>query len=579
MLLKYRNITKQKFHILLKFIKNPEILLYVILFFCLFILFLYFEFTLNLSSNSLFFKVCSALADSSILLLLCSLFKGKFKIIILFFPYIISILLIANLLYFRNFSDLIPSSLYSLSWINDSLIINSAFNSIKLSDVVLLLIPLLPTIYYSLNRKKIRTIYESKNIIIFFLVITLFFEVITITGAFRRQKIYNNHLNFVELFHDTFPPHFTAWSFWYLNHNFMGYIIKIISNVGTQRHPLSSEELKVIQSYIKSDNEFRFPTIHENLCLNLIFIVVESLPYKVFEMNDSLIAPNLYSIFHNPNVFITKSKVLAKYGRSSDAQFIYNTGLLPLRTEPLVSKYAYNNYPSIAKALKITSTEVIGENGALWSHNITTESYGFTNLISDLAYNKVNQDSIIFKEAFINISEQKERFFTFITTLSMHNPYNSSNVTIDENITYPIDISDSRDKEYINRLYHFDKSLGNFLQNLKNINIFENSLIVIIGDHEISKEDISAQFWDTYVPFIIINSPRKLYNSLPCTQLDVFPTLLDLLNIEYEYLGIPYRGLGTSLTKQLPSKFVCEKDYEISERIITSNIPFLYESM
>lgn len=572
MLKKYQKITPQIFLKVLKFISNPEILFFIILFFSIFFSFLYFELSINLSSNSLFFKICSALADSSVILLICSLFKGKLKVIILAFPYIISILLIANLIYFRNFSDLIPSSLYSISLANDTLVINSIWSSLRFSDVILLLLPLVPSLYYFFDSNKTSKTCYYKNVIIFFLIITFFFEVITIAGAFRRQKIYKNQTKFVELFHATFPSHFTAWRFWYLNHNFFGYLIKVISNSGNQRSSLSPDDLELIQSYIKSDNSSSFSINQEGSSLNLIFIVVESLPYKVFEMNDSLITPNLYSIFQDPNVFITKSKVLTNLGRSSDAQFIYNTGLLPLRTEPLVSKYAYNAYPSIAKALKIPSTEIIGENGSLWSHNITTKSYGFTNIISDLAINKVNQDSIIFNEALLNISEQRERFFTFITTLSMHNPYRNSNVNLSETNIYPSDITDPRDKEYINRLYHFDKSLGIFIQNLKEIKKFENSLIVIIGDHDISKEDISPKFWDNYIPFIIINSPKKLYNSYSCTQLDVFPTILDLMNVEYEYLGVPYRGLGNSLTEPMPSKFISEKDFEISEKIITSFI-------
>ncbi len=62
-------------------------------------------------------------------------------------------------------------------------------------------------------------------------------------------------------------------------------------------------------------------------------------------------------------------------------------------------------------------------------------------------------------------------------------------------------------------------------------------------------------------------------NSTNRSQIDIFPTILDLLKIDYKYLDTKYTGLGKSIFSHggnvaNPTK----RDYEISEMIIRGNI-------
>ena len=53
--------------------------------------------------------------------------------------------------------------------------------------------------------------------------------------------------------------------------------------------------------------------------------------------------------------------------------------------------------------------------------------------------------------------------------------------------------------------------------------------------------------------------------------MDIFPTIISLLGLDYEYerFGVKYSGLGNSLFDVSKSAIPTEKDYEISDLIIT----------
>lgn len=544
-----------------------------VLFFSLFGIFLTFALSLDIPAISLLFKICSSIADASLLTLLCSLIRGNWKRLTCLLPLLIFLLTTANSIYFRFFNDLVPSSLYSVSGLDDPAIMSNVEESLGLYHILSLIFAMIPLIFlmFGSNRKK-GSLNSSRVMIYSLILISAVSWGCSLAGTFRRQKIYGAQekgaLSFGDLLERVYPSNATGWIFFYSNHNFTGYIIRVISQSGKGRRTLSEEDLQFLRAHI--NNTQATPDIKsDSIKENLIFIVVESLPYCVMESCDSLLIPNLHSLICKPGSIMKRCEVLADYGRSSDAQFIYNTGLLPLRKEPFVTRFALNDYPSLSKAMRGTSIEVIGENSGLWSHGATTKSYGFTALISGIAEHKINQDSIIFDRA-LKVIETEDPRYLFVTTISMHNPYNNENVapTLTGNLT----ISDPRDREYLSRLSHFDSALGRFISGLKRLGKYDKSLIVIAGDHEISKESVSSYLWDDAIPFIILNSPLKS----PCdrnryTQLDVFPSIMDAMGLKYRYNGVDYRGLGLSIFNKCGiEKEITDTDYEVSEMIIRS---------
>ena len=541
---------------------------FTLLFLSLFLLFFYFGSAVPYTPLSIFFRFWSAVADSSLITIPCMLLRGKYRTLALPVPFVIAFLLIANLLYFRNFNDMIPPSLYRLEGIADPTVTTSARSSLEFPDIILAIAPFIPVFHMLAFRKKgVLGKTFPKRAFLSFAGISLLAWGITTAGAVRRQRL------FPESAGDESHPSaqfIRSWSYYCHSRNFTGYAAKILTSIRGVRISLDAEDIRDIRERFQyKSREGDAPEVPAGLRpRNLIFIVVESLPFRVLETDANAAAPVLSRLAADSAAIVGKCKVLAGYGRPSDAQFIYNTGLLPLRTEPFVTNYSHNDYPSLAKALGCGSLEVIGEDKDLWSHSATSASYGFGRLVSGLAPDAINQDSIILDRAFREISRSREGCFMFVTTLSMHNSYLERAVSRPSPLPLPPG-RDERDIEYLYRLNHFDRALGRFISRLKAAGEFDGTLIVIAGDHEISKADISPWLQDDSVPLIIINSPLECTgNTLALTQLDVFPSILDMAGVSgYRFFGVGYRGLGNSIFRSRRTE-ITEKDYRISEMII-----------
>lgn len=555
---------------------NAGIIYFMVLFFSIFILFLYFSLSTRDGNPSVLFKIFSALADSSLLIFPCLFIKGRWRILTLLIPVVLVIVLWANLIYYRNFGDLIPASSYFNSHLRDQTVVDSIASSIITRDLIIFIVVFLPIIYFSIaGYRKVAEARIRFKIIGIDLVMIAISWGITMWGGYRRVGIYTNMSHFTDVLEQLYPKHATNWKFFYDQHNFTGYLIRCMLKIRDTGKKLNSNETEYIKQYLSEKNIHRShmdSTNNSSSRMNLIMIVVESLPSKILDLEErDYIVPYLSGLIKDSTVIVKKSFVLTGYGRSSDAQFIYNTGLLPLRDEPLVSNFAYKDYPSIAKALQYNSLEIIGERSELWSHKVTNKSYGFDRLISNIALTPYAQDSVIFKRASDEVRHMPQPFFLFISTISMHSPYTSSKVKPLLNPDMLQYFNDLRDVEYLQRLRHFDENLERFIEGLKKDNLFQNSIIIIMGDHVIGEADVSEKLYDECVPLLIINSLLKDVSGREISQIDVFPTLLDMFGLKYKYLDVNYTGLGESIFQKGPesvSFYPSEEDYEVSELII-----------
>ena len=156
----------------------------------------------------------------------------------------------------------------------------------------------------------------------------------------------------------------------------------------------------------------------------------------------------------------------------------------------------------------------------------------------------------------------KDKFFTYFITVSSHQTYNVSSPTGDKyldkykKLGYSDDIS-----RYLSKTQILDEALGVLIQQLKDQGKFEDTVLVLFGDHypygltdkalnEYFKKNnykytVSRNSTDNKnadrTPFIIYNSeiePRIVEDYT--TIIDILPTMLNMFNIEYDsrlYMG------------------------------------------
>lgn len=554
--------------------RHKSCLGFVVLCVSIFVLFLYLEIETFEPHPSIIFRIAGAFADASIVAFPLLFLRGRWRYVAGVISLVVGVLIFANVLYFRNFNDLIPASLYWHNQAEDSLVVNSAIESMQFKDLILAVFSLLPLVWVSLGNKWFASKNDGKRALSILLGVMVVGWGVTLFGSIRRGMISDSSKQ-IGICDILFPEADTDWISYYNSMNFTGYALRVISLSNEELKTISDEEMKQIQCYLQQKSGAYFARRDSAIGRNLVFIVVESLPSVVLERDFVAAAPLMSELINDTaTIYVKRCKVLAGLGRSSDAQFIYNTGLLPLKDDILVTNHASNDYPSIAKALNVESVEIIGEDKRMWSHVQTSRSFGFSRLIDNAgAKDKPRQfdlDSLIFDTAVEELEKIENPFFMFVSTISMHDPYASAAVTYKQ-LPENIDCHDVRDKEYLQRLHHFDEALGRFINAMKRQGIYDNTTIVITGDHEIRSSMVSEALHDDAVPFIILNSPVKSEYATEATQADVFPSILDIMGVSYRYLDVDYTGLGKSIFLQHRSSGSLSRDYEISEMLIKSN--------
>lgn len=551
---------------------------YSIVLLSIFLQFMLLAFTLEGLKKTLFaFKV--SLADTSIIFLICLLFRGKWKYAMAVIPILLFVVLYVNVLYARYFSDLIPSSFYFNRYVFNPDTFAGAGSAFNWTDIFMFLIAVSPLIYsLLLPYKKFVSINPGKYLYIGAFVLLIAAWTLTLYRTYSNANKGERKISFSEVCRNMIHPiniYNKDWQYTYRRSNFTGYLIRCLffSENGEYRN-LSKKDWEGIKRHLETKREGR--NIHnaegDSIPENLILIVVESLPSAALKGEDiKYVAPTLFGLMQNKDNITVECESLVGCGTSSDAQFMYNTGLLPLRSEAIALAYPNNDYPSLSKALDRYSMEIIGESSVEWFHHVTTRSFGFDRLISDLDVAHPDADTRIFSEAVKQLDSVPRPFYMFITSISMHSPYYRKTVTprLDERRLHT---DDPLEIEYMQRLRELDDGIAKFLSALKKKGLYSNSLIMIIGDHPIPELEEIPKFRDTKVPLIILNSPRTQLKRNRFTQVDLFPTVLDIMNIDYVFKGIDYQGVGVSILAE-EDRPLTDKDYEVSEQIIRSYLP------
>ena len=315
---------------------------------------------------------------------------------------------------------------------------------------------------------------------------------------------------------------------------------------------------------------------------NVIFILVESYLSVTSDLivDGKEITPNLNKLKHDSTVYFNSHmRPNVSIGESADGQFIYMAGLLPLHSEITVSKAKRDTIIGLPEQMKkifpdLKSYTLIPTNPSLWEQQPMTEAYGFDHLYSMIDYqaeiDRENDgflsDGMIFNYASFKDKSIQQPYFSLILTMSMHQPYDAFE-------EHGFEVTDKnlpqRYKNYLNSCHFFDMQIGKYFEELKAKGLYDNSLIIIVSDHDARPRylDMEGKISDD-IPIYIINggfNPSKAWDG-ECNQLDVYTTILDIMGIDSKW-----RGLGHTLLKKDYQNSVTSETQELSDLIIYSN--------
>ena len=319
---------------------------------------------------------------------------------------------------------------------------------------------------------------------------------------------------------------------------------------------------------------------------NCVVILCESLESWVLQdtVEGQEIMPNLNRLLADTTTLYAPNVLTqVRGGRSIDAQLILFAGMLPLASGTYSSQYAGNEYFTIPKAMKAAYSSrgylLTIDKLSTWNQGPVAQAFGVDTLIAysdfrlDEAFgtHKRTGDRAFMRQCAEKIRagevwKNGENAFLQLVTYSGHAPF----VIPDE--LRELHFSDAvpeKMADYMHAAHYTDSAIGEFVDFLKTLPQYDETLIVITGDHEgladyrsairatdMGKKHVSAGL---FTPLIVLNSPcgAMRYDGV-MGQIDVYPTLLDLLGV----VDYPWRGMGGSILNQAKAPFAVSPQLE-----------------
>lgn len=376
-----------------------------------------------------------------------------------------------------------------------------------------------------------------------------------------------------------------------------------------QPYKLNNSEEKEINNWFTKKEEILPDNKYKALFKgkNLIVLQVESLENFVINQrtNGEEITPTLNKLLKNSLYF--NNYIEQTYnGTTSDAEFISNTSLYPVRSGSTFFRYPDNTYksslPKVMKSLGYNTLAVHPDKGSYWNWLPALKSIGFDNCYDSSCFNIDEviglglSDSSFLKQLSSLIEKQKKPFYSFSITLTSHSPFNLPKEY--EELKLDDSLKGSKIGGYFQCIKYTDKQIGLFLDNLDKNGLLDNSVVVIYGDHEgvhkFFKDEIDSmgnkESWWTdnnlRVPLIVYSKELKGETiSTTGGQVDFLPTISYLMGAnpsQYSLNSIGRNLLNTkesfavTSTRKYIGKDSTDKDFflkgiDLSDKIIRAN--------
>ncbi len=312
---------------------------------------------------------------------------------------------------------------------------------------------------------------------------------------------------------------------------------------------------------------------------NFVIIQVESMSANIVneKHNGQYVTPFLHSLEDN-SIYYPYIMSYHKGGGTSDAEFSIINSVETLDEYPAIKISDYDYPNSFVKDLKKSAYDIVafhGNEGSYYNRNVAFSRMGFDKFI-DLNSMGMKQtvwglpDNKVLDYTYSYLKKEDNPFFSYTITMTSHTPFDFAAQYGYNNGNYD-DINDKEVKGYFNSFSYVDKSIEEFVNNIRNN--FSDTYIIIYGDHTpgIDKDDYksSSVLYDSkyfeFVPLFILTPNNQKYKEEKKVGsfLDMAPTILNaakqpysiksdgdnLLNIEENGGMIPFKGGTYSRTE------------------------------
>ena len=469
---------------------------------------------------------------------------------------LLDVLLVANLMYFRTYYSAIPASSY-LEAGNLADFKASVTDSLRWADIVLPLITIATAVmafrYKTTKRQPLTAVLK-------WWAVPLAGFALLLTGVNLCKGGFHKSLRSVRqsaYLCSADAPIFSVFGcIWY--------------DITDAAEPITPEKQAEIERWLASQPKHQPADSVTEKRSNLLIVFAESLESWVLEkkVNGKEITPCLNrllkekSTLYAPNVLTQ-----VKGGRSIDAQLMICSGLLPLMSGTYSSLYYDNTFYTLQKAMRglkhSRSYLLTIDKVSTWNQGAVARSFGTDTIISyhdfkmteAFGTHKRIGDASFFQQCREKIERGEvwkpgESVYMQFVTYSGHAPFKLPDHL--RTITFPASIPEKA-ADYMTTAHYTDKAIGDFVAYLKTLPQYKETIVVIVGDHEglasyrqelVGNPACRGLVSDKQLtPFIVLNSPVGMRYDKFMGQIDIYPTLLNLMQLD----AYRWHGLGQSI--------------------------------
>ncbi|MEK3905400.1 LTA synthase family protein [Paenibacillus sp. FSL R7-0179] len=297
---------------------------------------------------------------------------------------------------------------------------------------------------------------------------------------------------------------------------------------------------------------------------NLIILQMESLQNFLINLSvdGTEITPNLNKLAGESYYFPRFFQQVGQ-GNTSDAEFIVNTSFYVPPDGPATDKYAPKELPSLPKLLEAQGYDTATfhtNNVEFWNRGELYKALGFNQYYDKTYFGEEDavfygsSDEVLYRKTSAELARMDQReqpFYAHVISMSSHNPF-----SIPESkykMTLPERYEGTLVGDYIRAENYADYALGQFIEELKSSGVWDNSVVVLYGDHRglpiFSLKDgdkvlLQEILEHDYNERDLINVPLIISATGVTTpalkeqlggQVDILPTVSNLLGVPLDY--------------------------------------------
>ena len=414
-------------------------------------------------------------------------FKGRKSYwIMVIIDFLLSLWLFSNILYYREFSDFLSTSIINTSGSTSDYLGKSIAGITKGTDFLVFLdvVIIVLLIAFKVFKIDVRRLKLKISLLIEGLAVVLIGTNLTMAQKDRPGLLTR-----------TFDNNYIVK---YLGLNsFAVYDGVKTAQSNAIMAKANHSDLKTVQSYIKKNYIAPNPEYY-GVAKNKNVLVIHLESFQQFlidyKWHGKEVTPNLNKLYHaNDTISFDNFFNQVGQGKTSDAEMMLENSIFGLQSGSAMSSYGTSNTFESAPAILgqqagYTSAVMHGGAGSFWNRDNAYKSFGY-DYFMPLSYyqNKKGyylgygiKDKLFFDQSIKYIEHLPQPFYLKMITVTNHYPYDldKKNQSIDKT-----DTGDKTVDGYVQTAHYLDEAIGELMSYLKKSGLEKNTLIMLYGDH------------------------------------------------------------------------------------------------